>query len=371
MKTTLIATSVFGLESVVKREVKALGFTNICVTDGKIEFDATVNDICKANIWLRCADRVLWKFGEFNATTFDALFDQTIALPWHSILPKDAAFTVIGKSVKSTLGSIRACQAIVKKAIAKNLQEAYKINWCPETGPAYTIQIAMLNDIATLTLDTSGTGLHKRGYRMEGGDAPLKETLAAGLIQLSQWDPDTLLIDPMCGSGTIPLEAAMIAKNIAPGLRRHFASEHWDIIPPKSWKDAREHALNAIEKRPVTIFGSDISALQCNFSNQNCKNLLLHDEIFFEQKDIKDLWIDQQYGTIITNPPYGIRLSDFKEMNDIYISLHKTFKKKMGWNVYVLTADEKFPDYFKRSYPTKVRKLYNGRIKTYYYQYFS
>lgn len=370
-KITLMAIFSFGLEAIVKRELQALGFDNLTVANGKVEFEATPGDIPKANLWLRCADRVLLKLGEFKALTFDELFEGTKALPWEDWITKDGQFTVTGKSVKSTLGSVRACQSIVKKAVVERLKEKYETEWFEETGPEFTIQVGMLNDIATLTIDTSGSGLNRRGYRLQAGEAALKETLAAALVQLSFWNKERLLIDPMCGSGTILIEAALIGRNIAPGLNREFASERWPSIPKNVWNDARREARAAINKDvELQLNGYDIDPAMITASKANAKRAGVETDIIFEQKDIKDLWIDQQYGIIISNPPYGIKLGEYRELNEIYISIHKTFRKKTGWSVYILTADKKFPDYFKRSRPDKVRKLYNGSIEVNYYQYF-
>jgi len=370
-KITLMAIFSFGLEAIVKRELQALGFDNLTVANGKVEFEATPGDIPKANLWLRCADRVLLKLGEFKALTFDELFEGTKALPWEDWITKDGQFTVTGKSVKSTLGSVRACQSIVKKAVVERLKEKYETEWFEETGPEFTIQVGMLNNIATLTIDTSGSGLNRRGYRLQAGEAALKETLAAALVQLSFWNKERLLIDPMCGSGTILIEAALIGRNIAPGLNREFASERWPSIPKNVWNDARREARAAINKDvELQLNGYDIDPAMITASKANAKRAGVETDIIFEQKDIKDLWIDQQYGIIISNPPYGIKLGEYRELNEIYISIHKTFRKKTGWSVYILTADKKFPDYFKRSRPDKVRKLYNGSIEVNYYQYF-
>ncbi|NQT72970.1 MAG: class I SAM-dependent RNA methyltransferase [Chloroflexi bacterium] len=368
---TLIATATFGLEKVVKLEVEAMGFKITKVSDGRIEFEATLDDIPKANLWLRCADRVLLKLGEFEALTFDELFEKTKALPWESLITVDGEFTVSGKAVKSTLGSVRACQSIVKKAVVERLKEKYDTEWFEETGPKFPILVSMLKDVALLTIDTSGVGLHKRGYREKAVEAPLKETLAAALVLLSFWNKDRLLIDPMCGSGTILIEAAMIARNMAPGLKRKFASEEWPVINESAWHEARFSANNAIKTDfKLQIFGYDVDKTSTEACKTNARNAGVEDDIVFEQKDIKDLWIDKQYGIVISNPPYGKRMSEFKEINDIYISFHKTFKKKRGWSIYILTADDMFPNYFKRAQPDRVRKLYNGRIKTNYYQYY-
>ena len=370
-KITLIAIFSFGLETIVKREVQALGFKDIKVSNGKVEFSATPNDIPKANLWLRCADRVLLKIGEFQALTFDELFEGTKTFAWEEWITKDGKFTVIGTSVKSTLGSVRACQSIVKKSIVERLKNKYAVEWFEETGPEFTVKVSLLKDVATLTIDTSGSGLNRRGYRQKTGQAALKETLAAALVQLSFWNKERLLIDPMCGSGTILTEAAMIGKNIAPGLNREFVSEHWPSIPKGAWGDTRRHARASIDKESeLQLFGYDLDPLVIEASKINAKKAGVGTDIVFEQKDIMDLWIDKPYGLIISNPPYGIKLGNYQELNQIYISIHKTFKKKSGWSVYILTADKKFPDYFKRAKPDKVRKLFNGPLEVNYYQYF-
>ena len=266
---------------------------------------------------------------------------------------------------------MRACQAIVKKAVVERLKTAYHVDWFPETGAAFTIQVSMLKDVALLTIDTSGAGLHKRGYRAISGQAPLKETLAAALVQLSFWNRDRLLIDPMCGSGTILIEAAMIGRNIAPGLNRSFASEQWPIIGRGVWQEARHAAKEAIlPAGELQIFGYDIEEEYVQASRINARHAGVGQDIIFEQKDVRDLWIDRQYGVLISNPPYGKRMSEFQEMNQIYIALHKTFRKKKGWSLYILTADEMFPKYFKRAWPDRTRKLFNGNIQVNYYQYY-
>jgi len=349
---TLIATSTFGLEKMVKNEVEALGFQQVKVSEGRIEFEACLEDIPRANLWLRCADRVLLKMGEFKAITFDELFEGTKALPWENWITEDGEFTVNGK-------------------VVERLKEKYHTEWFKETGPRFTIQISMLKDIALLTIDTSGAGLHKRAYREQVGEAPLKETLAAGLVLLSFWDEDRILIDPMCGSGTILIEAAMIARNMAPGIRREFASERWPSIKAGTWQKARFAAREAQKPEGrLQITGYDIDERSIQACQINAQNAGVAGDIVFKQKSLKDVWINEPYGIVISNPPYGIRIAEFREMNEIYISLNKMFRKKSGWSVYILTADEKFPDYFKRSLPDRVRKLYNGRIKANYYQYY-
>jgi len=370
-KITLIAIFTFGLEAVVKRELQGLGFYDLTVANGRIEFEATLADIPRLNLWLRAADRVLLKMGEFKAVTFDELFEQTKALPWEAWITRDGKFIVTGKSVKSTLGSVRACQSIVKKAVVEKLKEKYRTDWFAETGPEFTVQVSMLKDIATLTIDTSGSGLNKRGYRRQGGAVPIKETMAAALVQLSFWDKGRLLIDPMCGAGTILIEAAMIGRNIAPGLKRGFAAEAWPAIDPAAWETARAEARAAIDtESELQIFGYDIDEANITACRANAKYAGVGSDIVFEPQDVRDLWIDQQYGIVISNPPYGVKLGELRAINQIYIALNKTFRKKNGWSVYILTADKKFPDYFKRSRPNKVRKLYSGALEVNYYQYF-
>lgn len=367
---TLIAICKFGLEKLVKLEVGRLGFGETAVSDGKVEFPASLSDIPRLNLWLRYADRLLLKIGQFPALTFDELFEQTKALPWEEWITRDGAFTVNARSVKSALQSERSCQSIVKKAVVDRLQASYHTTDLPETGPEYTIQVSLLNDVATLTLDTSGAGLHKRGYRTESVEAPLKETFAAGLVWLSPWRPDGLLIDPMCGSGTILIEAALLARNIAPGLQRDFAAEQWPILPAEQWREAREAAAAARKSGPpLQLFGYDADPAAIAASKINAANAGVADDITFAQKDVRELWIDRQHGTLICNPPYGRRLSDFQTMNQIYIALNKMLRKKTGWAVCILTADPKFPDYFKRARPDRVRKFFNGRIRVNYYQY--
>ena len=370
-KITLIATTTFGLEAVVKRELQALGFHDLRASNGKVEFDATPEDIPTLNLWLRSADRVLIKMGEFEVKDFDTLFEQTYALPWQNWIEEDGQFPVNGVSVKSQLESVPACQGIVKKAIVEKLSEAYKTDWFEESGAEFPIKISLHNDVALLTIDTSGSGLTRRGYRIHAGQAPIKETLAAALVQLSFWNKERLLIDPMCGSGTILIEAAMIGRNIAPGLNRSFASEEWAGIPSAAWEQARSEARDAIKSDvELQLFGYDLDEDMIFASKSNAKAAGVGGDIQFEKKDIRDLWIDQEYGVLISNFPYGVKMGDFRELNNIYISFHKTFRNKKGWSIYVLTADKKFPDYFKRAQPDRVRKLFNGAIEVRYYQYF-
>ncbi|PKK89678.1 MAG: RNA methyltransferase [Candidatus Wallbacteria bacterium HGW-Wallbacteria-1] len=364
-----IATATFGLEAVVKREIENLGY-EASVRDGGVWFRGDANAMARANLWLRSADRVLLVMGEFPALTFEELFEGTKALPWEELITADGKFTVSGKAIKSTLGSVRACQSIVKKAIVDRLTEKYRIEWFPETGAEFKVQISMLRDVAALTIDTSGAGLHKRGYRLDSVEAPLRETLAAGLIQLSYWDRNRILMDPFCGSGTIAIEAALIARNMAPGLKRDFASEEWPVTGKKAWQLARREAKDAIlPGEGLMIKATDRDPDAISSARANASRAGVHRYISMETAPLADLWVDKQYGVVICNPPYGVRLSDFTDINKSYLDFNRMFKKKKGWSVYVLTADDKFPDYFKRPLD-RTRKLYNGKIKVYLYQFF-
>lgn len=366
----LIATSTFGLEAVVKREVLNLGYKNVKVENGKVTFKADEKSIPKTNIWLRSADRVLLKMGEFKATTFEELFEKTKELPWDEWITEDGEFTVVGKAVDSQLMSVPDCQAIVKKAVVEKLKTKYNVEWFKETGPKFTIQVSILKDIATLTIDTSGEGLHKRGYRLNSVEAPIKETLAASLIQLSFWNHERLLIDPFCGSGTIPIEAAMIGKNIAPGIQRSFASEEWPRVKKEYWKEARISARKAINQdRKLNIIASDIDKEAIEIAKENSFEIGVDDCIKFEVKDVLDLNIKEKYGVIICNPPYGERIGEKQQVERLYKDMGKKFKKLNTWSIYILTSNTRFEKIYAKEADRR-RKLYNGRIRVDYYQYY-
>ncbi|MGI6037991.1 MAG: THUMP domain-containing class I SAM-dependent RNA methyltransferase [Limnochordia bacterium] len=365
----LIATTTFGLEAVVKRELLALGYKDLVVEDGKITFTGNVADIPRANLWLRSADRVLLKMGSFSARSFEELFEGTKALPWDEWITRDGKFTVIGKSVKSQLFSVPDCQAIVKKAVVEKLKGKYKLEWFPETGPEYTIQVALLKDVATLTIDTSGVGLHKRGYRQSAGEAPLKETLAAALVQLSFWNKDRHLYDPFCGSGTIPIEAALIGLNIAPGLNRDFASQDWPQIGKELWRAAKVEAFEAIDQDSfLRIVGADIDPKVIAIAKENGMEAGVAEHIDFRVQDVAKTKFQDPYGVVITNPPYGARLGDQRELRQLYSQMGLVFREDPTWSVYVLTADEEFEEHYGQRAQRK-RKLYNGNIKVDYYQF--
>ncbi len=366
----MIATAAFGIEAIVGQELKALGFEDVTVENGRCFFTADEAGICKANLWLRSAERVFLHVGTFKARTFTELFDHVEALPWEDFIPENGKFPVNAKSVKSKIFSLSDIQSISKKAIVKRLGKEYGISWFEETGAEFPIHVAFLKDEVTVSIDTSGTGLHKRGYRAVGNEAPLKETLAAALVKISRWKPFIPLIDPMCGSGTILIEAAMIARNIAPGLNRKFISESWPFIPENEWKRVRQEAYQAIDlDTPLNIQGFDIDQRSVKIAMQNAEKAGLEEDIHFQVRDAKDISSSKQYGYIITNPPYGERLSDQKQVEKVYRMMGQAYGRLDTWSVYVLTSHEQFERaYGKKS--TKNRKLYNGRIKTYFYQYF-
>lgn len=366
----LAATTTFGLETLVKSEIKRLGYELGTIRDGLIQFKGDHNAVARSNIFLRCAERVLVIVSEFEATTFEELFENVKAIPWHEWLPRDACFPVNANSVKSQLGSLRACQSITKKAIVEKLKLKYNLETFPETGPEYAIKVSILSDQAIITIDTSGAGLHKRGYRDRAGEAPIKETLAAALVKLSRWRGGVPFIDPFCGSGTIPIEAALIARNIAPGIKRRFAAQEWDFIDQKVWKDAYAEALDLIlPPSDLLITGSDIDTDVLKIARNNASRAGIERNIKIEQKDFKDLWIDKEAGWLVSNLPYGKRISDFETINEIYKTLTLTFRRKKAWNLFILTADPEFIDRFHRK-PTKRRKLFNGGMRTDLYQYY-
>ncbi|EIJ78628.1 putative N6-adenine-specific DNA methylase [Bacillus methanolicus PB1] len=365
----LIATSAMGLEALVAKEVRDLGY-ECQVENGKISFSGDEKAIARTNLWLRTADRIKLKVGEFKATSFDELFEKTKALPWEKYLPEDAQFPVIGKSVKSKLFSVSDCQAIVKKAVVDRLNLTYKrTSRFEETGALFRIEVALLKDIATITIDTSGSGLHKRGYRAAQGDAPLKETLAATLVMLTNWTPDRPFVDPFCGSGTISIEAALIAQNIAPGFNREFVSETWNWMPNKIWKDVRTEAEDlANYDQPLDITGSDIDHRMIKIAEENAFEAGLGDLIHFKQMQVTDFTTKKEYGVIVGNPPYGERLGEKKAVEQMYREMGQTFAPLETWSIYMLTSHPDFEKFYGKQ-ATKKRKLFNGFIRSDYYQY--
>ncbi|KHD34908.1 N-6 DNA methylase [Clostridium acetobutylicum] len=369
MDFTLIATSTFGLESVVAKELKELGYDDLKIENGRVTFEGDEMDIVTCNLWLRTADRILIKMAEFNAESFEELFQGTLKVEWENIMPQDAYMHVTGKSIKSKLHSVPDCQGIVKKAVVEAMKRKYNLERFTEYGAEYKIEVGILKDVVTLTLDTSGEGLHKRGYRENSGGAPIKETLAAAMVLLSNWNPDIELADPMCGSGTIAIEAALIGKNIAPGLKRRFVSEEWDIIPKDLWSDLRKHARNSINDKEFNILCSDIDGWVIKTARANAKKAGVDKYISFQKLPMQDFSSKRKGGFIITNPPYGERLGEVKEVEKLYKDMGRVFKALDKWSYFIITAHEKFEDCFGRK-SNKNRKLYNGKLKCYYYQYF-
>lgn len=366
---TIIATAAMGVEALVGREVRALGY-DCQVENGKVTFQGDELAIARSNLWLRTADRIKIKVGEFHAKTFDELFEKTKGLNWEDYLPENAEFPVQGKSVKSKLYSVPDCQAIVKKAIVERLRSHYKkVSWFEETGPLFKIEVALHKDIATLSIDTSGAGLHKRGYRVGQGEAPIKETLAAALILLTNWHYDRPFVDPVCGSGTIPIEAALIGQNIAPGFNRDFVAETWPWMSEKIWKTARTEAEDVAKyERTLHILGADIDHKLVEISKANALEVGLGDIITFKQMQLRDFHSDQEYGVIVGNPPYGERIGDRDKVEQLYQEMGATFKHLPTWSIYILTSHPSFEKLYGKK-ATKKRKLFNGFLRTDFYQY--
>ena len=372
MNFEIIATATFGLEAVVRREIENLGYEIIKTEDGKITYSGDERAIVSSNLWLRTADRVLIKLAEFDAATFEELFQGVKAIAWEDIVPKDGRVVVTGTSVKSALHSVPACQSIGKKAIVERLGGAYKMKTLPESGAEYVVKLTLLKDRVTVTLDTSGEGLHKRGYRVKSVEAPIKETLAAAMIELSFWRKDRVLADPCCGSGTIPIEAAMIGRNIAPGLYRKFAAESWNIIEEALWKEERDKALSEIDKeQTLEIFASDIDAAALGAAKANAEKAGVSDAIVFTKGDMDALKkvSDGENVIIISNPPYGKRIGEDEIMNGIYETYNFYLKKHPAWSLFMITADKAAERKIRKKPADKKRKLYNGRIETCYYQF--
>ncbi len=365
----LIATTAFGLEAVVRRELTELGYDGTIVGPGRILFTADARAICRTNLWLRAADRVLIRMATFPAPDFEALFETTRATRWDQWIGADAAFPVIGRSIRSQLSSVPACQRAVKKAVVESLLAAHRVSELPETGPLYKIEIALLNDVATLTIDTTGPSLHKRGYRQLAATAPLKETMAAALIQLSFWRPERPLIDPFCGSGTIPIEAALIGRRLAPGLNRTFTAESWPNIDAQLWEEARAEARDLAQPDlPVRIMGTDLDPRVLEIARHNAAAAGVSEQTHFQERPFDRLTSKRAYGCVITNPPYGERLGDHEAWRDLYESMPLVLRKLPTWSHFVFTAYPQFESLIGRPADRR-RKLYNGRIECTYYQF--
>ncbi len=367
----LVAPCNFGVEAVLSREIKGIGYEISKVEDGRVSYLADIEGICRSNMWLRTAERVLIKVGEFEAFSFEELFENTKKLQWHQWLPAEAEFPVSkASSIKSKLFSTPDIQAIVKKAVVESLKSKYKLKWFQETGERYPIHVFLNKDKVSLYLDTSGTALHKRGYRELSNAAPIKETLAALMVLLTPWKADRAFVDPFCGSGTIAIEAAMMGLNMAPGLDRGFISDSWRWIPGKIRVKVKEEARSLIlTDVKLNIQGYDIDEEALKLARINAKRAGLENRIHFQQRDVKDFSSKDKYGFIVTNPPYGERISDLRGVERLYKEMGSVFKKLDTWSFYIITAHEEFEKLFGRRADRK-RKLYNGMMRADLYQFF-
>ena len=370
MRLTLVATCLFGLEGLLGSEIEQLGYERKETADGRVSFYGDEEAVAYANTFLRFAERVYIELGSFDAPTFDALFEGTRALPWEEFIRRDDAFPVKGHAVKSALFSVPDCQRIVKKAVATRLGERFGLVRLPEdSGRTYQVVFFILKDRASLLLDTSGAPLYKRGYRTEAGEAPIRETLAAALVVMSRPRDEVLLWDPMCGSGTIAIEAAMLQNRLAPGRHRHFAAEAFPSIPASLWETAREHADDQVRRSEFEVFASDIDPAAAELCAANAKRAGVTSTVRTFVADARQMRPQGRRGTIVTNPPYGERMGTLQEVEQLYRDLGAAFRAMAPWQVYIITSH---PD-FGRLYGAradKVRKLYNGMLPCYYYQYF-
>lgn len=370
-RVELIAPCHFGLESVLKREIIDLGYEISKVEDGRVTFIGDAEAICRANVFLRTAERILLKVGEFEARTFDELFEKTKSLPWEDYIPADGKFWVTkAASVKSKLFSPSDIQSIMKKAMVERMKIQYHKKWFEETGASYPVRVFLMKDVVTIGLDTSGVSLHKRGYRQLSSKAPITETLAAALIMLTPWKKDRILVDPFCGSGTFPIEAAMMAANIAPGMNRSFTAESWtNLIPKKLWYDTIDEANELVnDDIEVDIQGYDIDADVIRAARQNAEDAGVVHLIHFQQRPVSELRHPKKYGFVITNPPYGERLEEKEALPKLYSEFGESFQKLDSWSAYMITSYEDTERYFGRK-ADKNRKIYNGMLKTYFYQF--
>ena len=382
MKLELVATATFGLEAVVRREIEALGYRVLKTEDGRVTYMGDERAIVRSNLWLRSADRVYLRMGEFKAVTFEELFQQTGAIAWEEIIPADGSFPVVGGSVKSALHSVPACQSIIKKAVANRLSGFYCRDIMPETGAEYRIRFIAHKDSFLLLVDTSGAGLHKRGYRVKDVAAPIKETLAAALVQLSFYRKDRVLVDTCCGSGTIPIEAAMIARNIAPGLSRNFSSMAWDLIPQEVWKEEKRLAYEAADfDADISITGMDLDRRAVSAASANAEEAGVSDDIDLVCMDMTS-WEPGagiprgvsagEHGIVISNLPYGQRIGTSEDNLRIYRHFARLMKECPEWSFFLITSDKEIEKEIERQTGRRAdrrRKLYNGQIETQFYQY--
>ena len=367
----LIAPCHFGLEAVMKREILDLGYEVSQVEDGRVTFIGDAEAVCRANIFLRTTERILLKVGSFKAETFEELFQGTRAIPWEQYIPRDGKFGVAkASSIKSRLFSPSDIQSIMKKAMVERMKGAYGITWFPEDGASYPLRVFLYKDVVTVAMDTSGDSLHKRGYRTLTSKAPITETLAAALLMLTPWKPDRILVDPFCGSGTFPIEAAMMAANMAPGMNREFLAEEWkNLIPKKCWYEAMDEANDLVKDDiSVDIQGYDIDGEIVRAARANAAAAGVDHLIHFQQRPVSQLSHPKKYGFLITNPPYGERIEDKKNLPELYKTIGERFAALDSWSAYIITAYEDTERYFGRK-ADKNRKIYNGMMKTYFYQF--
>ena len=369
MKIQLVATCLFGLEHMLGEEIEKLGYERISTINGRVTFLGDEQAVALSNVFLRYAERVFIKLGSFKATSFEELFEGTRALPWSEFIGRNDAFPVKGHSIKSQLFSIPDCQAIVKKAIVRSMSEVYGISYFPEEGVKYQVEFFILNDEATLMIDTSGEPLHKRGYRREANAAPIRETLAAAIVATSRPREEVLMWDPMCGSGTLAIEAAMQMRNIAPGMRRNFSAEKFPYIPEKLWRDAKEEALEGITPSQFEVYASDIDEECVKLTKDNAYRAGVLNSLKVFRQDARRISAPGRRGTIVTNPPYGERIGTVSEVEKLYRDIGVHFRSLAPWQVYVITSHDGFERlYGKRA--DKVKKLYNGMMPCYLYQFF-
>lgn len=367
----LIAPCHFGMEAVLKREIYDLGYEITRAEDGRVTFEGDAEAVCRANIFLRTAERVMIQIGRFSATTFDELYEGMKALPWEQWIPENGKFWVTkASSVKSKLFSASDIQSIGKKAMVDRLKMTYHVDWFAEDGAPFPVRVFLLKDEVTVALDTSGEPLHKRGYRTWTSKAPISETLAAALIMLTPWHKDRILVDPFCGSGTFLIEAAMMAANIAPGMNRSFTAEAWThIIPKQLWYDTVQEAQEMMDLSVDTdLQGYDIDSDMVRIARENAKQAGVAQLIHFQQRDIADMKHSKKYGFIITNPPYGERLEDKQNLPALYSTIGEVYRNLDAWSLYLITSYEDAPRYIGRK-ADKNRKIYNGMIRTYFYQF--
>ena len=369
MNLTVCAPCHFGVEGLLADEMKRLKLQNVRAENGRVRFDGDENDLARASLWLRCAERLLIELGSFEAPTFDALFEGVKALPLEDFVPKNAAFPVRGHCIDSKLFSEPDCQSIIKKAAAVRLSEHYHLEWLPETAETVQLRFTILKDTATIYLDTSGDGLHKRGYRPAHVAAPLSETLAAAMVYLSRYRGREDFCDPFCGSGTLPIEAALIAKNRAPGLRRRFAAEQWSCIPERVWREAREDAPSHEFSGEYNIVGTDLDPVAVKMSKENAELAGVGDIVRFEQADATAFDRKTARGLIVTNPPYGERLGDASEAASLARTLGQVWQAHPAQGLYAITADAEFEQHFGKK-AARRRKIYNGMIPCQLYMYF-